>query len=649
MQNIKTVCSYCGVGCGVDINIEKNKLSGTKEHFTNSGKLCSKGASQLKYISKNRLLKPMFRENIVDEFKEISWESAINKMTRKIKDTEPNKTGFYLSGQLLNEDYYLANKLAKGFIKTNLVDTNSRTCVSSAVVGYKKTLGLDYVPVIQEDAVNSDLYILIGANIAESHIVFSQKIKEAKKRGLKIIVIDPRNTKTSKLADLHISIKAGKDLFFLQAVSKRLFELKQYQPNIKLVGLTEYIEKIKGVDISESLKIAEVSENDFSQFIKMWLKNENIVTSWTMGINQSVNGVAGNIAIINLHLLTGKMFKPKNGAFSLTGQPNAMGGREVGGLATTLAVHLDYNPENIKKVENFWKTENMPTENGLTAFELIEKGNLDFLLIAHTDPVYHLPNRNIIEKKISEIDFVVEINAYTNSETSKFANLILPASPFGEKCGTQTNMDRVVNLQNPISPKSGESLQDWEIFAKIGCGLGFEKEFAFDDSEAVFEEYKEMTKLSPDIDIWKTSYTDLNIEPYRWGSLHKIETANLIFPEFTESSDEVSEEFPLQLLTGRVSNTWHSGTRISSNTDYCEISKNDSEKFCILDKDKIQVISPYGKIEIFVKVSESVKDGTIFIPMHFRAINYLTNSDLDKFSKEPEYKAFVKILGIDSI
>jgi len=640
---IKTVCSYCGVGCGLDINIEKNKISGTKNHLTNYGKLCSKGVSQLKYISPHRVLKPMFRENISDEFQEISWESAIQKVTDKIKKTEPQKIGFYLSGQLLNEDYYLANKLAKGFIKTNLVDTNSRTCMASAVVGYKKTIGLDYVPVTQEDAVNSDLYILIGSNITESHIVLSQKIKEAKKRGLKIIVIDPRKTKTSKLADLHISIKTGKDLFFLQAVSKKLFELGKYQPNIKLIGYSEYLEKIKSVNISDSLEIAGVSKADFDQFIKMWLRNENIVTSWTMGINQSVNGVAGNIAIINLHLLTGKIFKPKNGAFSLTGQPNAMGGREVGGLATTLAVHLDYNPENIAKVEKFWNTTNLPIENGLTAFEMIEKGNLDFLLVSHTDPIYHLPNRNLIEKKISEIDFVVDINAYINSETSKFAHLILPASPFGEKFGTQTNMDRVVNLQTPISPKSGESLQDWEIFAKIGRSLGFEKEFDFANSEEVFEEYKEMTKLSPDIDIWKTSYTDLKLEPFRWGSWHKFEKANLVFPEFVENSDEVSAEFPLQLITGRVGNSWHSGTRVSSDTAYCEISKNDSEKFGILDKDKIQVISPYGKIDISAKISESVKDGTIFIPMHFREINYLTSSDLDRFSKEPEYKAFVKI------
>ena len=641
---INSICSYCGVGCGLDIDKERGKISGQKEHIINSGKLCSKGVSQLKYIDKNRILKPLFRESLEDDFSEISWEKAIKIVGDKIKETVPNKIGFYLSGQLLNEDYYLANKLAKGFIKTNIVDTNSRTCMASAVVGYKKSLGLDFVPVTQKDAIESDLYILIGSNLAESHIVLSQKIKDAKKRGLKIIVIDPRETKTSKMADLHIQIESGKDLFLLQAISKKLFELEKYAPNIELIGYKEYVKQIKEVDISENIEIAGVSKSQFQDFISLWIASENIVTSWTMGINQSVNGVAGNLAIINLHLLTGKIFKDKNGPLSLTGQPNAMGGREVGGLSTTLAVHLDYTSENIKKVEKFWNTKNIPTENGLTAFEMIEKGALDFLLVSHTDPVYHLPNRNLVENEFRKIGFVVEINAYKNSETSKFSNMILPASPFGEKYGTQTNLDRVVNLQKPIYKKSGDSLQDWEIFAKIGIELGFKREFSYLDSESVFEEYKKMTKLSPDIDIWKTSYSDLEIEPFRWGDGYYFQKANLIFPAYEKGADDVSTEFPLLLLTGRVANSWHSGTRISSDTAFCNISKNDSLKFGILEKQKISVISAFGKIQIIAKISNTVQDGTVFIPMHFRGINYLTNSNLDRFSKEPEYKVYVNII-----
>ncbi len=639
-----STCAYCGVGCGLSIDLKKNIILGQKNHITNSGLICSKGASQLKYIDKNRVLKPLYRTNIDDDFEEINWQRAIKILGDKVKQTTPAKIGFYLSGQLLNEDYYIANKLAKGFIKTSNVDTNSRTCMASAVVGYKKSIGLDYVPVTQQDAVDSDLYILIGSNIAESHIVLSQKIKKAKKRGLKIVVIDPRATKTAQMSDLHISIKSGTDTLFLNAVAKRLVELKLNKPNIKLNGYHNYLKQLKNVDIQKNLKEAGVSENTFKKFIELWSNSVNIVTSWTMGINQSANGVASNLAIINLHLLTGKIFKPKNGPLSLTGQPNAMGGREVGGLATTLAVHLDYTSDNVRKVEQFWQTSNMPQQTGLTAFEMIEQGELDFLLTAHTDPLFHLPNRNLIESKLKNIDFIVELNSYHNSETSKFAHMILPASPFGEKEGTQVNLDRVVNYQAPLYEKSGESLQDWEIFQKIGAELGFQEQFQFNSSEDIFNEYKEMTKLSPDIDIYKTSYTQLKKEPFRWGQNHQFQEANIIFPEFKCLSEDISPEYPFQLLTGRLANSWHSETKAGNNTDYCYISEIDAKNLHIKSGDMIRVKSRYGDIEIKAEIDKATPEKHIFIPMHFRGVNYLTSSLLDQFSKEPEYKVAVQII-----
>jgi len=638
-----SVCAYCGVGCSLDIDLENSRIVGKKSHITNSGLICFKGASQLKAISQNRVINPLFRENINQDFREISWEKAISLTVERIKRSNPKKIGFYLSGQLLNEDYYLANKLAKGFVKTNNVDTNSRTCMASAVVGYKKSIGLDYVPVTQDDALQSDLYILIGSNIAESHIVFSKKVRKSKKRGLKIILLDPRKTKTAKMADLHIPIKSGGDIHFLNAVTKRVFELGKFSPNLELIGYQEYLEKLKKIDISKNLEMAGVSEEDFEKFINLWLSSENIVTSWTMGVNQGVNGVSTNLAIINLHLLTGKIFKPKNGPFSLTGQPNAMGGREVGGLATTLAVHLDYTPENIEMVEKFWNTSNIPREIGLTAFEMVEKGDLELLIVSHTDPVYHLPNRNLIEKRFREIDFVVEINSYQNSETSKFAHLILPASPFGEKEGTQTNLDRVVNLQKPISQKMGQSLQDWEIFAKIGQGLGFENEFSYSNSEDVFNEYRAMTKLSPDIDIWKTSYSDLEQNHFRWGQDFKFKKATLHFPEYLPLSESVSDDYPLQLLTGRLENSWHSETKVGKDSNFCEISEVDSKRFKISQGDEVKIESRYGSVRVKAKISNSIPENHIFIPMHFRGVNYLTNSLIDPISKEPEYKVAVKI------
>jgi ferredoxin-nitrate reductase len=569
----------------------------------------------------------------------VSWDFAINKIVEKLKNISPEKIGLYLSGQLLNEDYYIANKLGKGFLKTANVDTNSRTCMASAVVGYKKSIGLDHVPTTSEDALNSDLYIVIGSNMSVAHSVLFKKVKKAKKNGLKIIVIDPVKTEISKIADLHIDIDSGKDLLLLNAIAKKL--AKKISLDYKLNNLDEYLEKIQQVNISENLEKSGVSEAKFNKFIELWNSSENIVTSWTMGVNQSSQGVKTNLAIMNLHLITGKIFKPKNGAFSLTGQPNAMGGREVGGLATTLAVHLDYTPENIAKVEKFWQTENMPTQNGLTAYEMITKTDLDFLFVSHTDPVFHLPNRNLVESQFSKIDFIVEINSYLNSETSQFADLILPASPFGEKIGTSTNFDRVLTKTENIQNKTAESLQDWEIFAKIGQALGFEKEFNFNSSDEVFAEYSQMTKLAPDIDIWKVSDFKLQM-PFQWGQDFKFKEATLNFHDFEELSEKTDDEYKFILTTGRYKNNWHSDSKTQfthkTQFDVIEINSTNMRELNLKIGDKVRVSSRRGEVVVFVKENDNLKNNLVFIPLHFKKVNYLTSDILDIWSEEPDYK-----------
>jgi ferredoxin-nitrate reductase len=624
-ESKNATCAYCGVGC--QFEIEEKILPVEK------GSICSKGASQLKSIDQNRLLYPMYRENISEDFTRVSWDFAIEKVVEKIGETAPEKMGFYLSGQLLTEDYYIANKLAKGFLKTANVDTNSRTCMASAVVGYKKSIGLDYVPTTSEDALGSDLYILVGSNLSVAHSVLFKKVKKELKRGLKLIVIDPRKTEVAKLANLHIQIEAGKDIFLLNAIAKEL--AKAPNPNVKLNGWEEYLEQIAKVNREENLKNSGVSEKDFQKFLELWNSSENIVSSWTMGLNQSSQGVKNNLSLINLHLLSGKIFKPFNGAFSLTGQPNAMGGREVGGLATTLAVHLDFTPENVENVEKFWKTNGMPQKNGLTAYEMIRDGSLEFLFVSHTDPVFHLPNRNLVEEKFREIDFVIDANAYLGSETSKFAHLLLPASPFGEKSGVSTNYDRVVSKTEQLFQKSGESLQDWEIFAKVGEAMEFDG-FNFANSDEVYKEYREMTKLSPDIDLWRDKSF-----PFRWGEEQRFTEANILFQEWENLSEEASDEFPLLLLTGRYSNHWHSNSKtvvaFGDRFSFVEISREDLEKLGVKDGEKIRVISRRGEVEVFAKESGDIERGTLFIPMHFREINRVTSDILDPFSKEPDY------------
>ena len=405
---IKSVCGYCGVGCGLEF--EEDKLIGDVVYPTNEGKLCSKGISELVSIqTPTRLLRPHIRENIEEEYKITSWENAISTIAKKIKQTSKEKIGFYLSGQLLTEDYYIANKLGKGFIGTNNVDTNSRTCMSSAVSAHKKAFGIDYVPVRMEDVHKADLLILAGANTAEAHVVFHNRIKRAKKAGLKIVVIDPRFTDTAKIADLHLPLKPNSDIDFFNLVSKRIIDeglideefIKTHVNNYDLLK-----NKFKRIPVTKMLKRTGLTKEQFEEFWLLYKNSENIISAWTMGLNQSSQGVDKNLALINTHLLSGKIFKAGNGPFSLTGQPNAMGGREVGGLSTMLAVHLGFDKESIKKVSQFWNTKKIDKNVGLTATQMMDS-KLDVLIICHTDPVYHLPNRNKVEKLIQKIPMVV--------------------------------------------------------------------------------------------------------------------------------------------------------------------------------------------------------------------------------------------------
>lgn len=412
---IKSVCGYCGVGCGLEF--EEDKLIGDVAYPINEGKLCSKGISELVSIqTPTRLLRPHIRTDINEEYKVSDWETSIKVIADKLKNTDSSKVGLYLSGQLLTEDYYLANKFGKGFLKTNNVDTNSRTCMSSAVVAFKKSLGIDFNPVKMDDIFESNLLIIIGANTAEAHVVFHNRIKKAKKAGLKVIVIDPRFTDTAKIADLYLPIKVGGDIDFLNLVAKRIIDedlvdyefIEQYVNNFDLLK-----NKFKRIPVTKMLKRTGLTKEQFEEFWTMFKENPNIISAWTMGLNQSSQGVDKNLALINLHLLTGKIYKKGNGPLSLTGQPNAMGGREVGGLSTMLAVHFGFDKESIKKVEEFWKVTGIKDKPGLTATQMLE-ADLDVLIVCHTDPIYHLPNRNKTQELIKKIPMVIEINAYEN-------------------------------------------------------------------------------------------------------------------------------------------------------------------------------------------------------------------------------------------
>ena len=648
---IKSVCGYCGVGCGLEY--EKDKLIGDIAYPVNEGKLCSKGVSELVSIqTPTRLLRPQMRKSIDDAYDVSSWDDAIGVVADKIKNTSKDKIGFYLSGQLLTEDYYIANKLGKGFIGTNNVDTNSRTCMSSAVVAYKKSIGADFVPLRMKDIFKSDLLILAGANTAEAHVVFHNHIKKAKKAGLKVVVIDPRETDTAKSADIYLPLKPGSDIDFFNLISKRLIDEELYDKKFveEHVNNFELLKnKFKRVPVTKMLKRTGLTKEQFEEFWFLYKESENIITAWTMGLNQSVQGVDKNLALINTHLLSGKIFKPGNGPLSLTGQPNAMGGREVGGLSTMLAVHLGFDKDSIEKVSKFWNTDKIDDKAGLTATQMLE-ADLDVLIICHTDPVYHLPNRHKVERLIKKIPMVVEINAYENSETSRFAHIRLPAAPWGEKEGTQTNLDRSITKQEKLTRVSIDCKADWEIFQLLAKRLGFEKEFNYKSTKEIFVEYQEMTKLNGYMNICDADYDELSKEPFVWGEdikefLTEDKKANLYFVENRLLSEKTNLEYRFVLLTGRTRDQWHSGTKTNlpqtllkyKALDFVEINSDDAKELGINSDDKVKVSSIRGELITTAFVTDKISAKTLFMPISNRGINYLTNDLLDSESLEPDY------------
>lgn len=664
----ETVCAYCGVGCKFEV--KEQKLKGLKHYPINHGLSCAKGISQIQTIHTNRLLEVQKRDSTNNDFTISTYEKSLKFIAEKLKQTDPKKVGFYLSGQMLNEDYYVANKLAKGFVGTANCDTNSRTCMASAVVGYKKSFGIDYVPVRMEELEHCNLLILIGANTAEAHVVLHNKIKKAQKKGLKVVVIDPRFTLTAKNADLYIPLKVGTDIDLLNLLAIKLIKAGQIDSDFikdHSNNYHSYKEKLLALDEKVLLNRTQLTTDIFEAFYTLFIQSRNIITAWTMGINQSVQGVDKNLAINNLHILTGQINKRGSGPLSLTGQPNAMGGREVGGLSTTLAVHLDYSEENCQKVADFWKSDKLPKANGLTAFEMIEKADqneLDILIICHTDPVYHLPHRNFVEEAMKKVDLVVEINAYKGSETSKFAHIQIPTVPFGQKEGTQTNLDRTLTRAISFEDKDG-LLQDWEVFTRLGKYLDYEKAFNFKNSQEVFEEYQEMTKLSKDghLDIYKADYVALETSSFVWGDklfsknifATPNQKANLFFIENKNLSEKTSEMYPFTLLTGRTRDQWHSGSKTTQiytllkhkTLKFVEIHPKDAKALNINEGESVKISSLRGELVANV-IFADINRSTIFIPISHKDINYLTDDKLDPYSKEPDYNhSAVKIEKID--
>ncbi|MGB0733251.1 MAG: molybdopterin-dependent oxidoreductase, partial [Pontibacterium sp.] len=523
-----TTCPYCGVGCGVQTDLIDGEIKGVKgdaNHPANSGRLCVKGSSLHETVAKEgRVTHPEING------KQVSWDVALDDVATRLKRTVeehgPDSVAFYLSGQLLTEDYYVANKLIKGYIGTANVDTNSRLCMASSVVGHKRAFGSDTVPCSYEDIELADMLVLVGSNAAWNHPILFQRMVKAKKENpnMKVVVVDPRETATSKLADLQLSIKPGSDARLFNGALSYLAEHQQIDQayiNAHTEGFDAALEAAKASsgDIRQLAKDCGIALDDLMTFFTWYGATKKVITFYSQGVNQSSSGSDNVNAILNCHLAMGKIGKPGMGPFSLTGQPNAMGGREVGGLANQLAAHMDFAEADVDRVQRFWASPTISKQPGLKAvdmFQAIEDGKIKFLWVMATNPLVSLPNANQIQRALEKCETVVVSENVHGADTAKFAHVKLPATGWGEKNGTVTNSDRTMSRQRGLVTPVGEAMHDWWIMSEVAKRMGFEDAFAYEHPYEIFAEHAALSGFENngkrDFDI--SLYANITREEY---------------------------------------------------------------------------------------------------------------------------------------
>lgn len=695
---VKTTCPYCGVGCGIDIDARSSSLVGSPDHPANFGRLCVKGTHLLETISpEGRLLDPAINGQTA------SWDEATSLVAVKLQQTiakyGPDSVAFYVSGQLLTEDYYVANKLMKGFLGSANIDTNSRLCMSSAVAGYKRAFGADSVPCSYEDLEKTELLVLIGSNAAWTHPVLFQRMEQAKKYNpaMKIVVIDPRKTASTAQSDLNLHIKSGTDTILFNG-------LLNYLKQNKAVDQCFILENTDFADIAfdaaepySPQKVSELCDIEYKKvicFFELFAHSASAISFYSMGINQSISGVDNANAIINCHLATGKIGKPGSGPFSITGQPNAMGGREVGGLANMLAAHMDIeNEQHNALVERFWLAENMVKTNGLKAvdmFEKLHKGDIKFIWIMATNPVVSMPNRQKIEEALLACDTVVVSDTVSKNDTLKFANIVLPATGWSEKDGTVTNSERRISRQRAIFSPTGQARHDWQIICDVATKMGYQKFFKYRDVSEIFSEHAQLTAfenngerdldLSGLANLSKPQYEVL--QPIQWpvnkanpNGTVRMFTDNKFFtdnrrarfvPIIPKPVEQItSREFPLVLNTGRVRDQWHSMTRtgnvarLHQHTAQAELSIHpaDAEKLCLTNGDLVSLYAQHSQLPVIlpIVILKTQRKGEVFAPIHWSKtwsshvnITSLFTDANDQISGQPELKhAAVKLTKTD--
>ena len=647
---VRTTCAYCGVGCGIVATpggARSATIAGDAAHPANGGRLCSKGTHLGETVGlAGRLLHPMIGN------RRANWDKALDLVAKKFRETidryGPDSVAFYVSGQLMTEDYYVANKLMKGFIGSANIDTNSRLCMSSAVAGHNRAFGEDVVPASYDDLDQADLIVLVGSNTAWCHPIVYQRIQAARAaRGTKLVVIDPRRTETCEGADLHLPVKPGTDVALMNGLlawcdAEGITDPAFVADHVSAPeGFWDHIRT--GHDLWTTARTCDIAPALLEQFYKLFAATPRTVTMFSQGINQSIRGTDQVNAIINVHLACRRIGKPGAAPFSITGQPNAMGGREVGGLASTLAAHMDFAPDNVERVGRFWAAPNMATKPGLKAVDLfraINEGRIKALWVMATNPAVSLPDAGRVREALEAVPFLVVSDIMADTDSSTHAHVRLPAAGWGEKDGTVTNSDRTISRQRPFLPLPGEARPDWWIVKEVARRMGWRNAFAYDRPADIWREHARLTAYGNDgqrmlnLRAWATIGNDAYdaMEPFRWGGTPFADgrfptpdgRARLVLTKQMEVQEPLGQ-WPMTLNTGRYRDQWHTMSRTGLSPKLArhreeplvEIHPRDAGALGIVDGDLARVATAQGNSIFRVSLSEGQRPGEIFTPIHW--------------------------------
>jgi assimilatory nitrate reductase catalytic subunit len=689
---VRTTCPYCGVGCGLRVTAGGD-VSGDPDHPANEGRLCSKGAALGDTLSADgRLLYPQIGGRTA------SWEEALGQVaanfTRTIAEHGPDAVAFYVSGQFLTEDYYVANKLMKGFIGTANIDTNSRLCMASSVAGHIRAFGEDIVPGCYDDIDAADLVVLVGSNTAWCHPVLYQRLAAAKEmRGTKVVAIDPRHTPTCDIADLHLAIRPGSDVALFAGLLLHLVASGVCNEAWTSELTTGFAAALKAAQscapsLAAVAEIADVRELDLARFYRWFAATDRTVTLYSQGVNQSSAGTDKVNAIINCHLATGRLGRPGMGPFSLTGQPNAMGGREVGGLANQLAAHMSFaDPADVDRVRRFWKAPRMATCPGLKAVDLFDaalNGKVKALWILGTNPAASMPRAARVRAALAACPFVVVSDCWP-TDTTRLADVVLPAAGWGEKDGTVTNSERCISRQRAFRSPPGEARADWWMLAEVAQRMGWHTEFAYRGPAEIFREHAALSAFEnaePHRRIFDIgALCDLSDEEYdrlppiHWplprgtaqpwsrpkrlfGDGRAFATADgrarFVPTAYRPLAVAADERWPILLNTGRARDQWHTMTRSGRSVrlmahqrePLLDVHPTDAARLHLIDGALARVESPHGATVLPVRVSNDQRPGEVFAPMHWTdrftsagPIDAIVGAATDPISGQPELKA----------